>query len=536
MADDEAIFVGVWAEKWSKVVAPQQFATQGSVRRLNVGALLGRTMPAGAEAGGKLIEGIFVDLHAVLKDGATFWSSGPGMISVFYPKMLSQAADLTHSVLASTIERRVREMVLVPARANAAGAATQAQTAASTERRVSWEDFQRVVRRAKARPEQIQTIDVSELILGKSDPAAHLSKRAWRMVDGVVEGFLGAGGYYARQTGNQILLFFPGLSVSLARMKRNAIAADIEAATGAIPAAEATSAGDDEPESDQPAKARHKQEEGESAEEIARLNQAFAALGDASATIAPVETPAGVIFNRVPVWRAGNQTLVGYNLSALNGGGAGHIAVDLIDLSCLVRAQTDCEDGVAAQSPYLVIAKLHWYTLERPGTRTRYLEVASKLSEAARRYLVLSLCDVPEDLLTARIEDRLRELRPYCRTFSFRTDLDRRDFDQLKGLDLHAIGAELDTGSATEAEQMLAMNGFMNAAVPLKTRALLDGLSTKSMVVAAIAAGFDYLSGTAITDGPDTAHGVRAFSIADLYTETTPPDSAEAETGEKIGE
>ncbi len=106
---------------------------------------------------------------------------------------------------------------------------------------MSWEDFQRIVRRAKAKPEQIQTIDISELILGKADPAAHLSKRAWRLVDEVVDGFLGASGYCARQTGNQVLLFFPSLSLSLARLKRKSIMAEIEAAAGVIVKSERSS-------------------------------------------------------------------------------------------------------------------------------------------------------------------------------------------------------------------------------------------------------------------------------------------------------
>ncbi len=124
MADDEVVFVRVWAEKWSKIAVPQQFSSPGAVRRLNVGSLLGKTIPTNAEAGGKLIDGIFADLRSVLSDGTAFWSSSPGMISIFYPKMLSQAADLTHSVICSTIERRIRDEIVVPARA-AAGVAAQ---------------------------------------------------------------------------------------------------------------------------------------------------------------------------------------------------------------------------------------------------------------------------------------------------------------------------------------------------------------------------------------------------------------------------
>ncbi len=254
---------------------------------------------------------------------------------------------------------------------------------------------------------------------------------------------------------------------------------------------------------------RSKPEEGESLEEIARLNQAFAALGAASVTTTPVEYATGVVFRTVPVWRARNHALIGHNIFVQSS--TGHIPVDLLDLSCLVKAHTDIQDGIDAKSPYLVIAQLHWYTLERVATRTRYLELAAKLAEDARRYLVFSLHDIPEDLLPARIEDRMRELRPFGRTMSFNTDLDRRDFDQIKGQDFHAIGTSLERNDSSERDLMLAINSFVSAVAPLKTKSFIHGLDTKSMVVAAIAAGFDYLSGAAIVDVRQGVQSVPRF-------------------------
>ncbi|HEY1722970.1 MAG TPA: hypothetical protein VGG27_17140 [Magnetospirillaceae bacterium] len=517
MADGEAVFVKVWTERWSKILVPLQFTSAGAIRRLNVGALLGKTMPSGAEAGSELIDGIFSDLRSMLKEGATFWSSGPGMISIFYPKMGAQAADLAHSVIASTVDRRVRETVIVPARGTAKAASN-----ASTERQVGWEELQSIVRRAKARPEQIQTIDISELVLGRSDPTAYLSKRAWRLVDEVVNDFLGAGGYWAKQAGNQILLFFPGLSASLARLKRKAIVAEIEASIGVVMLPAEGIQSPDDAEGGAPVLSKKKRPQvgtEESVEEIAHLNRAFAALASPSAAAEPEEHPSAVIMQKTPVWRAGSQTLVGYTLSVRVAPGAIHIPIDLLDLTCLARAHAETEDGVSAQSPHLVVARLHWHTLERAASRSRYQELASKLPEAARRFLVLSLCDVPEDLLTARIEDRMRELRPYCRSMTFRTEIDRADFQQVKGLDLHAVGVELRSPGGGESDMMLAMNTFMKRLAPFQTKAFIDGLTTKSLVVAAIAAGFDYLSGPAIVEAPGTTQGVKAFSIADLYIE-----------------
>jgi hypothetical protein len=517
MADDEAIFVGVWSEKWAKIGVPQQFASTGTVRRLHIATLLGKTMPNGIEAGDKLIEGIFADLKSVLKEGAVFWSPAPGLIDIFYPKMLPQAADLSHSVVRSTIERRIRETIIDPARAEAA---TQA-----SDRRITPEQFQMVLARAKAKPDHVQVIDASELILGKSDPKAHLSRRAWRVIDEIVDEFLGASGYCARQPDNKILLFFPGLSISLAKLKRNAIAADIERSAGVIE--RENQAGDSDagglPATTLAADAPSPKQLAEDAREIAQLNRAFASLASASVIAGPTTLPEGIRFQIVPVWRAGNQTLVGHSIMTSAEGDSAGIPQNLLDMACLIKAQTDVQDALAAKSPYLVLGRVHWQTLERVTFRTRYLELAASLPEEARRYLVLALYDVPDDLLTARIEERLRELGRFCRSVSCRVDLGRRDFEQLKGQNLHPIGAELpaDDLQLPESQIMASMNGFLDALAGLQTKTFIDGLQTKSLVIAALAAGFDYLSGSAIADSQTGAQGVRAFSIADLYADSS---------------
>ena len=524
MADAESKFVEVWEDWWAKYPVPTQLVVAGSVRRLDVGALMGKIMPKTEQDGVKLLDGIGKDLKTVLADkkDTLFWSPAPGLIDIFYPKLLPQAADLSHSVIRSAIERRVRETIVTPA----ASTATKMQSVA--ERHLDWESFQRVCQKMQARADQIQTIDISELALGMADPKVHLPRRLWKAVDEIVDEYMANGGYCTRYPGNLLLLFFPGLSVTLARLKRRSIAADIENKDAALARLQKSSPKDgDEAETEEkhaPALPRV-EPAGENADEIARLNKAFAAMAAAPGISGlnqdELTIPSNVLVRMVPVWRAGNQTLVGHSLVPHSARSNSEFATlglapEALDLPLLAHAQADVLGRTESQNPYLVIVPVHWRSLERNNARSKYLELCTRLPEELRRYLVLTLREIPEDLMGARIEECIRDLKRFCRAVMCRVDLTRRNFDQFAGLSLHAIGAQLAASGAIEKHAMAEMDGFLDAIEPLRSKTFIEGLQSKSLVIAALAAGFDYLSGSAIVIEAGTL-GVRSFSIPDLY-------------------
>lgn len=525
MADDEAVFVDVWTERFARIAVPHQLVAAGAVRRLDVGGLMGKAMPKSTKEGQQLIDGIVADIGSVLGDEATYWSPAPGLIDIFYANLVPAAADLKHSVVRKAAERRIRTVL---SKAEASPNKGVTAPAAMQERRVSWEKFQAVCRKAQAKPEHVQTIDVSEMVFGVSDPNARVPRRAWLIVEGIVDDFLEGGGYCTRYPGNLLLFVFPGLSVSLAHMKRKAIAGEIERAVAGL-------AGRGEPDkgpandahaAETPASMPAPADADQSPEEVARLNMAFAAMASAMRPSGISEDelalPQGVSVDTTPVWRAGNQTLVGHTILALPIEPAMErdLADDLfaatLDLPVLAHAQDHLLRHVNSQNPHLVVVPVSWHTLERPATQTKYLELAARLPDEMRRYLVVSLRDVPDDLMASRIEERVFELRRLCRTLMCRAKVERRDFEQFHGLQFHAIGAALASDEGEERNVIAAMDGFLDAISPLATKSFADGLNSKSLVIAALAAGFDYLSGSAIVDRAATA-GVRSFSIPDLY-------------------
>ena len=145
----------------------------------------------------------------------------------------------------------------------------------------------------------------------------------------------------------------------------------------------------------------------------------------------------------------------------------------------------------------------------------------SDVPEAARRLLVLQLIGVPEDLFSARIEERIRQLLPFCRSIVCQVRLGCEDLLQLKGLPLHAVGVDVGEGLPVDSDLMADMEKFISAAAPLGRRTFVHGVTKKSLVVAAIGAGFDYIAGQAIPEPDGDQPGVSQFSVADLYTRTT---------------
>lgn len=535
MADDEAVFVDVWTERFARIAVPHQLVAAGAVRRLDVGGLMGKAMPKSTKEGQQLIDGIVADIGSVLGDEATYWSPAPGLIDIFYAKLVPAAADLKHSVVRKAAERRIRTVFSKAESSPNKGAAAPA---AMQERRVTWEKFQAICRKAQAKPEHVQTIDVSEMVFGVSDPNARVPRRAWLIVEDIVDDFLQGGGYCTRYPGNLLLFVFPGLSTSLSRMKRKAIAGEIERAVASL--ARRGESDEEAADSAQAAEASATKpavaEADQSPEEIAHLNMAFAAMAGArlsGISESELSLPQGVSVDTTPVWRAGNQTLVGHTIRALptSPATARDLVDDLfastLDLPVLAHAQDHLLRHIDSQNPHLVVVPVSWHTLERPATRTKYLELAARLPEEMRRYLVVSLRGIPDDLMASRIEERIFELRRFCRTLMCRAEVERRDFEQFHGLQFHAIGVVLASEDGEERDIMAAMDGFLDAISPLATKSFADGLNSKSLVIAALAAGFDYLSGSAIVDH-GAAVGVRSFSIPDLY-ET---DEADARQGD----
>ncbi len=506
----DGTFVALWNERLAKRRAPAVAA--GVVRRLDLSLAAARATSRTKSDHEAFIDGIVDDIRRALGVDAVFWSPGPGLIDILYPKMLPDAADLAHSVVQGKADLRIRNWTAQSDALNARPAPGR-----QVQRLVPWEAFERACRKAKIRPEQVQTVDISALAFGKSDAKARLSRRVWNIVEDVVNEFLDRGGYCTRYTGNTVLFAFPGFSTSLAQLKARAIAGEIgraiAAQRGRTQGDEVEVEASDKTEGERPPDVIDQPVI--TSKEKAELDKAFALMAarvDARRLSGDeLATPSGVRFGVEPIWRADSFSLIGRRITVTPPDAAG---AD-IDLPLLAYTESDVLQSLDLQNPHIVIVPVHWKTLDHTANRARYLELVERVAAEARRYLVLSVHGIPEDLMASRIEGRIYDLRNACRALTCHVPLDRRDFEQLRGLSFYAVGTSPPRDGAGEGDTIAAMDAFLDAQRHLATRSFIVGLTTRSLVIAALAAGFDFLSGPAIAD--DSHGGVRSFSIPDLF-------------------
>ncbi len=526
-------FDALWTDHWLKS-APAQPATvpAGTILRVDLVMMVGEGLPETEWGVERLVASVLLGLDEVLAGGALYWSPAPGVIDIHYGKLPRKAAELKHAVVISTVERCVRELpAQEPEKAEEkkdrpAGRADDLPT------RVDWATFRALCAKSRARPDQIHVIDLGEVLFGAPTPAQRLPRRVWNLVDNIVDEFLATGGYCTHYPGNRLCLLFPGLTRELGEMKRKAIANEIERSISQL-VREGEEEGGAVPITAQSATRRQPAREEEETDPAVRhrSNQALAAMASAFHIVklepADTELPKGYGLRFAPLWRAANRNLVGQvaEPTVETPGGVARFLPELeeteepvtLDLPVLARATERIRELVAAQSAYLVNVPVHWFSLERKNVRNKYLQFCSSIPPEVRRFLVLALIGTPDDLLPARVDDRVRQLRPYCRAVTCGVGLGNRAFDHFKTPNVHAVGVDLGREPQDERYLIKAMDKYMDAVQPLRLRTYVYGVTTTSLLIAALASGFDYLSGSAIVDKDDTPHGVREFTIPDIY-------------------
>lgn len=515
MSKTEPAFPRLWKDLWAKAPMPQRLPA-GTIKRLNVLEFLDKTAAIDAASGKKLIQGLFEELGSLLGEGTRYWSPAVGYIDIYYPNPVAQAAELAHTVLSSAIERRIRGEFMAPARAGLRGSD-------AVERLVSFEQFQQICARLKATPDLVQTLDIGEIVFGEKAAGTRVSRRAWRMVDEILEDFLGDRGYAAHHRDDQVLLFFPGQTVGLAKLRRKAMIQEIKRGAAKLarlaeePVAHNTQNGSAAPPA-RDGKDGEEQPDLDTAE-IVQLNRSLAALAarieeDMAAQGADQVLPDGVSLVTVPIWRAKTQKLVGYMMSASRAAEARHVPDPSLDIPLMIHALTQDETAPDGAPPYLTMFPLTWKTLERTHTRIKFFGYCASIPEQLRRYSMPVITGLPPDILRSRVDERVREVKRYFRALACLTDFHRRDFQQLKDIDLHAVG--IDLSGAMESSALAALDGFLDAAAPLGMRTFAHGIPSKSLAIGALASGFDFLSGPVISDTSEVK-GVKTFSISNLY-------------------
>ncbi len=533
--------------------------TRGRV--IDVAPLLPAAARAKARLPGRIERTVVAVLEDYLSDNGWFWRESGTAFGIVYPNLLGPLLALKHRALGQAVERAVKQVVGDPADGQAV---REKSPPPRPSRRLAQGPFLEFCRKKKVTATQIHTLDLAEALFGETEPGMTLSKRAKGAIADVLDDYLSLQGHYTVLNDTQILLAFPNLGRGLGELKRNAIAMEIarrlEAPTqrpaedddaveeklralrlrrGHDHRAEPTVPRDDPSSS----LAVPRPVDEIDAEQKKMWDRALAAMSSGyteSIDLTSFPPDRSVVF--APVWRVTGHLLAGHVMQAaevLGDGGVvplGGVRRTLdqtsdthpLDLPMIARATGHIRGTDPGKPIGLMIVPVHFRTLERASLRSLFLEICSRLDREQRRFLVLELAGVPGDLAPFLLEECLAQLRPFCRAVIGRAQLSSRDLNAWRGKGLHAIGLDLAHYKADEAPLMKGMDDFMDATSAIGARTYINGLRTTSLATAAIASGFDYLSGAAIAPLVQTPDLIRRYETRELYTTSsgTPPEES----------
>ncbi|KJS40073.1 MAG: hypothetical protein VR70_06795 [Rhodospirillaceae bacterium BRH_c57] len=493
---------------------------------------------------GKIQQAAVAVLDNYLSEHGWFWWEAETRVGVCYPNLSGPLLELKHRAIRSALQRCFKEVLGAPP-----PAATAARPKPS--RRLSRVDFHALCQKMKVTQNNIHILDLGEILFERTDPALVLSRRVRGVILEVLDDYLSLQGHYTAINGGQIMLVFPNLGRRLGELKRNAIAMEIARRldTGGHDRTEKGQWGeisrrhdDHQRRADPPTPS----DEGSAAtagnafkpevdpEKKKTWDLAMAAMARNNAayldSVDLTTLPSDHACAFSPVWRVKNQMLTGHIVTARVLGEAaaelpfeGEVsdAPNPVDLPLVARTVERLRQLLARGTPSLLIVPVHFGTLDRTNYRNLYLEICGRLTEQERKMLVLELVGVPRDLAPFRVEERLAQLQPLCRNVLGRVDLSRTDFTQWRNQRIHALGIDLARYSAKEGVLMKAMDAFMDAATKLKTRTYIQNLPSISLTTAAIASGFEYLSGGPIAPAIPDPHGIKGYQDIMLYAGTS---------------
>lgn len=243
------------------------------------------------------------------------------------------------------------------------------------------------------------------------------------------------------------------------------------------------------------------------------------------------ETLATLKMSFHPVWYTKNNLITGYYCQ-LNHDGRRIGPADIRDLleqssidvaaakldATLYRHAAEAvqyllKEGLKA----LLIVPVHFSTVDRLRFMSSLLEAGGTLPEAARELLVFELIDLPHDLSRFRMREPVGYLRPRSRAMIARTGFELADLEMFKELGFHGVSVDVGSYDWKEARLLKGFERFVEDTESDRLQSFVHGISSKSLAVAAVAAGFRYMDGEAISESVDHPKRIRPYEIDMLY-------------------
>ena len=150
----------------------------------------------------------------------------------------------------------------------------------------------------------------------------------------------------------------------------------------------------------------------------------------------------------------------------------------------------------------ILVAPVHYFTINDPDSATTFSELCSSLAEDLRNLLVFELIGVPNGVPSTALANALSRLKPFSRAVLMRQRLDSKDFSRLNGMGLFGVGADVGNHPLSEEDIFRDMDQFNRRAKLFSLSTYIHGVRSLSLISAA--AGRDSVSSTATRSCPSS--------------------------------
>jgi len=188
-----------------------------------------------------------------------------------------------------------------------------------------------------------------------------------------------------------------------------------------------------------------------------------------------------------------------------------------LDSATVARVKADLAAMAADSRRFIIAMPVHFETLSSAAQRRRCAAAIGAIPEPMKQYLVVEVIDVPAGVLKPRLMEVIAPLRLHCRAVSLQVAIGTIDFTQVRGIGISAVGADIAHLVKSEVILMQQMARFQRAAEKAEAVTFLHGAKTRSLVTAAVGAGFHYVDGDAVAATLARPERIVPFELADLY-------------------
>ncbi|HVJ43671.1 MAG TPA: EAL domain-containing protein [Dongiaceae bacterium] len=240
---------------------------------------------------------------------------------------------------------------------------------------------------------------------------------------------------------------------------------------------------------------------------------------------------AGLHFTYSPIWSAPKKAVISYHLNMTMRGGGGRTIepeevfngsedvklIRTIDRLVMKRGLADLARAFSANRKYIACIPVTSYSLlDRWGTPTLFDSLLQGLTSPLPQLLVLDVIDA-QALERTDLVRCATAAKGKCKYLLLRASLDQTNFAAFAHPMVRAIGGSLRDHAWSEKDAAKKLDAFVTSASAAKLETFIFSILSRSMAFAAIAAGFDYISGPAIAADVEDASGVAPVDMLRLF-------------------